>query len=155
MNPQRRDALKTGGHLGLLGLLTTLGLIRPDFAQAAWNQAAFEAKTLSAALAALGADKPADSGGIQITAPEIAENGAEVSVSIASHLAGTEEIALLVDKNPNMLAARFFIPEATIAEVQTRIKMRQSAHLHAVVKADGKFYLARKEVKVTLGGCGG
>lgn len=155
MNHQRRDVLKAGGSLGLFGLLVAAGLIRPEVAEAAWNKGAFDAKTLDEAFAALGAGKPADSADIQITAPDIAENGAVVPVGVVSNLPRTEQIAILVEKNPFMLAANFEIPAGTVADIQTRIKMGQTSDVYALVKADGKFVVARKEVKVTLGGCGG
>ena len=84
-----------------------------------------------------------------------AQNGAVVPFTIVSKIPGTESIALLVEKNPNILAARFDIPAGTEAWVNTRLKMGQTSNVFAVVKADGKFYYAPKEVKVTLGGCGG
>ena len=155
MNHQRRDTLKAGGSLGMLGLLAAVGLIKPEMAQAAWNKAAFESKDMDAALAAVGAGKPAESADISITAPDIAENGAVVPVGVVSKLPKTEYIAIMIEKNPAMLAASFTLPEGTAADVQTRVKMGQTSNVFAVVKADGKFYMAKKEVKVTLGGCGG
>lgn len=155
MNNQRRDTLKAGGSLGMLGLLAAVGLIKPEMAQAAWNKAAFESKDMDAALAAVGAGKPAESAEISITAPDIAENGAVVPVGVVSKLPKTEYIAIMIEKNPAMLAASFTLPEGTAADVQTRVKMGQTSNVFAVVKADGKFYMTKKEVKVTLGGCGG
>lgn len=155
MNGKRRDVLKAGGGFGLFGLLVAAGLIRPEVAEAAWNKGAFDAKSLDEAFAALGAGKPADSAQIQITAPDIAENGAVVPVGVVSSVPGTEQIAILVEKNPFMLAASFEIPAGTAADIQTRIKMGQTSDVYALVKADGKFVVAKKEVKVTLGGCGG
>ena len=101
------------------------------------------------------AGKPADSADIQITAPDIAENGAVVPVGVVSKLPKTEKIVIMIEKNPNMVAASFDIPEGTVADVQTRVKMGQTSDVFALIKADGKFYVAKKEVKVTLGGCGG
>ncbi len=155
MNHQRRDTLKAGGGLGVLGLLAAAGMLKPEFAQAAWNKEAFDAKTMDAAFSAMGADKPGESADVQITAPDIAENGAVVPVGVVSNLPKTEQIAIMIEKNPNMLAATFTLPEGTAADVQTRVKMGQTSDIYAIVKADGKFYMAKKEVKVTLGGCGG
>jgi len=155
MNHQRRDTLKAGGSVGMLGLLAAVGLIRPEMAQAAWNKDAFDAKDMDAAFAAVGAGKPAESAEISITAPDIAENGAVVPVGVVSKLPKTEYIAIMIEKNPAMLAASFTLPEGTAADVQTRVKMGQTSNVFAVVKADGKFYMTKKEVKVTLGGCGG
>ncbi|ENO89464.1 thiosulfate oxidation carrier protein SoxY [Thauera linaloolentis] len=155
MDHQRRDTLKAGGGLGVFGLLVAAGVIKPELAQAAWNAQAFEARSLEAAFGALGAGKPAASDGVLITSPDIAENGAVVPVGVVSNIPGTEYIAIMVEKNPYMLAASFIIPEGTVAELQTRVKMSQTSDVHALVKANGKFYTSRKEVKVTLGGCGG
>lgn len=155
MNSQRREALKSGGALGLFGVLVAAGLITPEVAQAAWDKAAFDAKTMDDALKALGAGKPADSKDVQINAPDIAENGAVVPVAVKSTLPGTEFIAILIEKNPSMLAASFTLPEGTVADVSTRVKMGQTSNVFALVKAGGSFYMTTKEIKVTLGGCGG
>ena len=89
------------------------------------------------------------------TAPDIAENGAVVPVTVQSGLPKTESIAILIEKNPNMLAANFDLPSGTDPLVGTRVKMGQTSNVYALVKADGKYYTAVKEIKVTLGGCGG
>ena len=156
MNHSRRKALKAGGGAGLLALLAAAGLVRPGEALASdWNKAAFEMKTVADALRALGAESPAGSQEILIKAPDIAENGAVVPIGVESKLPGTESITLLIEKNPQPLAASFSIPAGTEAFVTTRVKMGQSSDVYALVKADGKFYLAKKEIKITLGGCGG
>ena len=155
MNNQRREVLKAGGGLGLFGLLAAAGLITPGEARAEWNKAAFDAKTIDETLKALGASAPANSADVQLTAPDIAENGAVVPVGVVSTLAGVEAIAILVEKNPNPLAASFMLPAGTEPSVQTRVKMGQTSDVYALVRADGKFYMAKKEIKVTLGGCGG
>lgn len=155
MNVQRREALKSGGALGLFGVLVAAGLITPEVAQAAWDKTAFDAKSMDDALKALGAGKPADSKDVQINAPDIAENGAVVPVAVKSTLPGTEFIAILIEKNPSMLAASFTLPEGTAADVSTRVKMGQTSNVFALVKAGGSFYMTTKEIKVTLGGCGG
>jgi sulfur-oxidizing protein SoxY len=98
---------------------------------------------------------PVPSQDIEIVAPEIAENGAVVPITVNSKLAKTQSIAILVEKNPNMLSALFDIPDGTDPFVATRVKMAQTSNVSALVKADGKYYLASKEIKVTLGGCGG
>ncbi|MBI4742797.1 MAG: thiosulfate oxidation carrier protein SoxY [Betaproteobacteria bacterium] len=155
MNEQRRNTLKSGGGLGVLGLFVAAGLIKPEAALAAWDKKVFDAKTMDDAYGAIGSGKPVASKEIAITAPDIAENGAVVPVSVVSRLAKTERIYIMIEKNPSMVAANFTIPEGTEAEVTTRVKMGQTSNLHALVKADGKYYFATKEVKVTLGGCGG
>ena len=144
MNSQRREALKSGGALGLFGVLVAAGLITPEVAQAAWDKAAFDAKTMDDALKALGAGKPADSKDVQINAPDIAENGAVVPVAVKSTLPGTEFIAILIEKNPSMLAASFTLPEGTAADVSTRVKMGQTSNVFSLVKAGGSFYMTTK-----------
>lgn len=156
MNHSRREALKTGGGAGVLALLIAAGVTRPGevLAQAGYP-AAFSMKTVAEAMRALGAQSPAVSAAIQIKAPEIAENGAVVPITIESKLPGTESITLLIEKNPQPLAASFNIPAGTEANVSTRVKIGESSDVYALVKADGKFYMAKKEIKITLGGCGG
>lgn len=155
MNKQRRDVLKSGTGLGVLGLLAAAGFIKPELAMADWNKGAFDAKGLADALKAMGAASPADSKDVQVTGPDIAENGAVVPVGVSSSLPNVQQVAILIEKNPNPLAASFILPEGTEANVQTRVKMGQTSNIVALVKADGKFYMASKEIKVTLGGCGG
>jgi sulfur-oxidizing protein SoxY len=153
----RRQTLQAGLSASTLGLLLAAGIITPAQAQAQANsaKAAFDAKSVKDALAALGAAPAAGGAQIVITAPDIAENGAVVPVGVTSNIPGTTDIYILVEKNPNPMAAGFAIPEGTEANVQTRVKMGQSSNIHAVVKANGKLYAAVKETKVTLGGCGG
>lgn len=152
----RRGVLKAGAGATLLGVLVAAGILRPGRVRAAeWNKAAFEAKSMSDALAALGASAPANSGDIVVTAPDIAENGAVVPVGATSNLPKTESIAFLVEKNPNMLAASFHLSEGAAPVVSTRVKIARTSNVTVLVKADGKFYVATKEIKVTLGGCGG
>ena len=156
MNLSRRNALRAGGGAGVLAMLFAAGIIRPGESLAAdWNDAAFSVKTLPEALRALGAQNPASSDAIQIKAPEIAENGAVVPVAVESRLPGTQSISLLIEKNPQPLAASFEFPAGTEPSVSTRVKMGESSNVYALVKADGKFYIAKKEIKITLGGCGG
>ncbi len=155
MNKQRRNVLKTGTGAAVLGALAAAGLIAPGIALADWNKAAFEAKSMADTLKALGATQPADSKDVQLTGPALAENGAVVPVGVTSAIAGTTMIAILIDKNPNALAGSFKLPEGTEANVQTRVKMGQTSNVYALVKAGDKFYMATKEIKVTLGGCGG
>lgn len=155
MNQNRRQFVKVSG---VFGLMAAAGLITLEEAQAqqqAWNKAAFETKTMEDTVKAMGGSAPAQSADIAITAPDIAENGAVVPVAVASKIPNTQGIYVLVEKNPNTLAAAFTIPAGTEPTVSTRIKMGQTSNVHAVVKADNKFYIATKEVKVTLGGCGG
>jgi sulfur-oxidizing protein SoxY len=152
----RRSSMHTAGHLGLFSALVSLGILKPGTASAqAFNAAAFQAKGIAETLKALGAAGATESKDVVINASDIAENGAVVPVGIRSALPKTEMIALLVDKNPNGLAGSYDILDGGEADVQMNIKMGQSSDVVALVKADGKFYMARKEIKVTLGGCGG
>ena len=156
MNASRRKALKGTGGAAVLGLAMAAGLFRPGTVWAAeWNKAAFDTKSLNDAVKAMGGAGAAESKDITITSPDIAENGAVVPFTITSKIPKTESIALLVEKNPNILAANFDIPQGTEPWVNTRVKMGQTSNVIALVKADGKFYYTSKEVKVTLGGCGG
>ena len=147
MNDSRRKTLK------LLAALAAAGVAPAAWAQ--WNQSAFDMKSVADAMRALGAQSPAASDAIAIKAPDIAENGAVVPVAVESRLPNTESITLLIEKNPQPLAASFGIPAGTEPSVSTRVKMGQSSDVYALVKADGKFYVAKKEIKITLGGCGG
>lgn len=152
MNNQRRAVLKAGSAFALL---IAAGIITPHQALAATEgRAGFGAKTLSEALAALGGTV-VDSKDISLASPDIAENGAVVPVNVSSAIPNTQEIYLLVEKNPLPLSAGFFIADGTAPAIQVRLKMGQSTRVVAVVKADGKLYSVSKETKVTLGGCGG
>ena len=155
MNNQRRKVLKSGSGAALLGILAAAGLINPGMALAEWNKAAFDAKSMADTLKAMGVSSPADSKDVQVTGPDIAENGAVVPVGVTSTLPNVTMMAILIEKNPNALAATFTLPEGTEANVQTRVKMGQTSNVYALVKSDGKFFMATKEIKVTLGGCGG
>ena len=149
----RREVLTQGASLA--AALAGLGLL-PQAAQAAWSQAAFEAKTMSDLMKALGTSGPAESKEVSITGPDIAENGAVVPVGAATTLAGAKRLLLLVEKNPAMLAAIFDLTDAVEPSISTRVKMGQSSNVFAVaITADNKVLYAAKEIKVTLGGCGG
>lgn len=152
---QRRQVLKAGGSAALYATLTSLGLLRPEISSAAWNEALFAAKNVPDTLKALGAAQAADSKDITIVASDIAENGAVVPVGITTKLANVEQIALLVEKNPAMVAGHYMLTAAAVPDVAMRVKMGQSSDVIALVKAGGQWYSARKEIKVTLGGCGG
>lgn len=152
MNASRRDALRS---LTVLGLAVSTGLLKMSDAVAVeWQANIFEAKNVDDILKALGGNF-AKSADVQINAPEIAENGAVVPVSVTSTAAKTQMIALLVEKNPNPLSARITLPEGTEPTISTRVKMAGTSNVHALVKADGKWLIASREIKVTLGGCGG
>lgn len=153
MNVLRRNILKGATAAGTLAVAA--GLFGTGNAFAAYNTAAFSAKTVADALKGIGASAPTDSKDILIKAPDIAENGAVVPVEITSKIPGTTNIAIMAEKNANPLVASFKLENGAEAFVSTRIKMGQTAQVRAVVTAGGKTYTAVKEVKVTIGGCGG
>jgi sulfur-oxidizing protein SoxY len=155
MNEQRRNIVKSSAILGLMAAAGLLSIEQAQAQSADWNKAAFDTKDLAGTVKALGGDAPTQSADIAITAPDIAENGAVVPVGVTSKIPNTQAVYILVEKNPNALAAGFNLPTGTEPTVSTRIKMGQTSNVHAVVKADNKFYYTTKEVKVTLGGCGG
>ncbi len=156
MNQMRRNTLRAGGSASLLALLAAAGIVRPgDLLAAEWNKMAFEGKTVADAFKALGAGSPTNSGDIVMRASDIAENGAVVPVGVDSKIPGTESISILVEKNPSPLAASFDIPSGTDPSVMTRVKLGQTSDVYALVKANGKYYMTKKEIKVTIGGCGG
>jgi sulfur-oxidizing protein SoxY len=137
------------------GLLAGVGML-PDTAQAAWTAAAFESKTMADAVKALGGGAPVESKDVTVTGPDIAENGAVVPVGCATTLPGVKRLMLMVEKNPSVLASVFDVTDAVDANLTTRVKMGQSSNVFAVaMMGDGKVLFAVKEIKVTLGGCGG
>jgi sulfur-oxidizing protein SoxY len=159
-NESRRQVLKAMGA-GVV-LLAAPRLVHAQGAGAAaagvqWNAAAFNAQSVQDALKALGAGTPTPTTDVAWgTTPEIAENGAVVPVNVTSKLPGTESIAILIDKNPNKLAAHFHFLHGAEPAVSTRVKISESSNVYALVKTKGdKYYLATREIKVTLGGCGG
>ena len=153
---ERRDFLTNSGTAAI-ALAAGAGLT-PAHAQnaAGWNKTAFDSKSLLDAAKAMGATSaPVESKDLVLQAPEIAENGNVVRIGAQSNLPNTTQISFVVEKNPSALAAMFDIPAGTDANVSTNIKMGQSSNVYAVAKAGDKFFYAVKEVKVTLGGCGG
>ena len=138
----------------LLGFLGAL-LLKPLAALAAWNEQAFGAKSAGDALKTLGASSPAASKDIVIEAPQIAENGAVVPIEIASNIPGTTSIAVLIEKNPFPLTGRFDFKEGALPFVKLNVKMGETSDVRVVAAAGGKHYSASREIKVTIGGCGG
>ncbi|MBA3773556.1 MAG: thiosulfate oxidation carrier protein SoxY [Ramlibacter sp.] len=149
----RREIIKQSAAVA--GLLAATGLF-PQHAFAAYNKGAFEAKNVADAVKAFGAGAPAESKEVTLTGPDIAENGAVVPIGAATTLAGVKHMLILVEKNPNALVAKFDVTDAIEANFLTRAKMGQSSDVYAIaITADGKALFAKKEIKVTLGGCGG
>ena len=148
----RRDTLQQS--MAVAGLLAAAGLLPRD--AFAFNKTAFEAKSIADAAKAFGGGAPAESKDVTLTAPDIAENGAVVPMAVASTLPNLKHLLVLVEKNPNALVAMFNVSEAVEPSFATRAKMGQTSDVYAVaITNDGKALYAKKEVKVTLGGCGG
>lgn len=154
MNALRRNVLKGATGAGAVAVAVAAGLLKPTQVLAA-PRSAFEAKNVADAMNGIGATGAAESKDITIKAPDIAENGAVVPVEVTSAIAGTTSIAILAEKNATPLVADFDLMGGTQGFISTRIKMGQTALVRAVVTAGGKNYTAAKEVKVTIGGCGG
>lgn len=153
---KRRIFLKGSLATGAVGIAVSTGLLTPRVSLAAWSKAAFEAKDVNGAVSALfNTSDMAGSDKISIKAPDIAENGAVVPVSVTTSIDGVSSISILADKNATPLTAEFTLGPGTEGYVSTRIKMGKTANVIAVVKAGDKLYSAQKEVKVTIGGCGG
>jgi sulfur-oxidizing protein SoxY len=150
MDQQRREVMR---FAAVFGLMASVGLIAPAQAEE-WSRAAFAEKSLDEVFRVIGANGAETSSALTFTAPEIAENGAVVPVVVSSSLRA-EQIAILVEKNPNPLAAQFFFTARTEPFVAARIKMAETSRVYALVKSEGTWTMAVKEIKVTLGGCGG
>jgi len=155
MNALRRNVLKSAAGAGTVAVAVAAGLLKPTMALASAPRSAYEAKNVGDVLKNMGATAPADSKDITIKAPDIAENGAVVPVEVTSGIAGTTSIAIIAEKNAQPLAADFDLMGGALGFISTRIKMGQTSLIRAVVTAGGKTYTAAKEVKVTIGGCGG
>ncbi|MDA0226203.1 MAG: thiosulfate oxidation carrier protein SoxY [Proteobacteria bacterium] len=156
MDAGRRVVLRSAGASGVLAAALAAGLLRPERVLAAsWNKDAFAAKTPADAMQKLGAANPAESKDIVIEAPQIAENGAVVPIEVTSKVPGTTSIAVLIEKNPFPLSSRFDFMAGAMPFVKINVKMGESSLVRVVAEAGGKFYTASREVKVTIGGCGG
>ncbi|HTT41096.1 MAG TPA: thiosulfate oxidation carrier protein SoxY [Burkholderiales bacterium] len=155
MRLMRRVALRRLGTGAGLCAAALAGLLRPLVAVAAqWNKTAFEAQVLTDALKELGLSDPEESADIVIKAPEIAENGAQVPIELSTRIPGAQAIYIFVDKNPQPFAASFSFMDTAEPFVSTRIKMAETSMLRVIVRAAQKHYVASREVKVTIGGCG-
>ena len=145
----RRTILRSGA-----AALAMLALVPLRVLAAVWNRPAFEATQMEGALQGLGASGSESSVHIDLVAPQMAENGAIVQIEVASHIPGTEAIAILAEKNPTPLIANFMFSNGAEPYVVVRIKMAESSNLKAIVKADGKYYSVSRYVEVAEGGCG-
>jgi sulfur-oxidizing protein SoxY len=153
----RRLILQGAGAVALLGLGNPLFGLTPALAAAndKYPEAAFKAKSEADAIKALYGKTAEPSDKVKMDAPEIAENGAVVPISVTTTLADVTSISFLVSENPVALVASYKIPAGTLPSVANRIKMARTSNVIVVVEAGGKLYSASKEVKVTVGGCGG
>jgi len=156
MNLIRRKFLKTATYLGATASAIGAGVLVPQRVLGAYDAAAFAAKDVNSAISAtMGTDQHTASDTIKLKAPDIAENGAVVPVTVSSSMSNVEAISIIVSANASPLTSSYQLSPACEAFVSTRIKMGKTGDVIAVVKADGKLYSATKEVKVTIGGCGG
>jgi sulfur-oxidizing protein SoxY len=152
---KRRVFLKGSVASGAVAAAVGAGLLTPQMVLAEWNKAAFESKTVEDAVKNLGLEGGEESADINIKAPDIAENGAVVPVTVDVSMDGVENIAFIVKENPSPLVATFSMGEGGVPFARTNIKMGKTSDVIAMVTAGGKTYMAKKEVKVTIGGCGG
>lgn len=157
MNQLRRRLLRGGTSLAMMVPWLGSGLLAPSRVLAAeWNRPAFTARNVADALKSYGAAGAAESRDIVISAPEIAENGAKVEIEIASQIPATRSIAVFADKNPMPLCATLEFSGNALPFCRVQLKLAETTRIRAVVRAgDGKTYVAFRDVKVTLGGCGG
>jgi sulfur-oxidizing protein SoxY len=153
---RRRLLLKATLAGGAIGAAVGAGLLRPRVVFAAWPEQAFQAKSVSDALKGLyESDALVESADIKLKVPDIAENGAVVPVEVSTSLTDVKSIGIVIEKNGRPLAADFQPTARFAGKVSTRVKVAESSKLVAVVDSGGKLYSAAKEVKVTIGGCGG
>ena len=153
----RRLILQGAGAVALIGLGTVPFSLAPAFAAAndKYPEDAFKVKGDAEAIKTLYGKSAEPSDKVKLDAPEIAENGAVVPISVSTTLADVTSISFLVSENPSALAASYKIPAGTMPSVANRLKMAKTSNVIAIVEAGGKLYSATKEVKVTVGGCGG
>jgi sulfur-oxidizing protein SoxY len=153
---ERRTFLKGTLATSTLAIAASAGMLNPRTVLAAWPKSAFEAKSVDDALnSLLGSSSTSASGDIKIKAPDIAENGAVVPVTITTSIGSIESISIVTKNNGTPLAASFNMASNTKGFISTRIKMGKTSDVMAVIKAGGKSYVAQKNIKVTIGGCGG
>ena len=153
---KRRTFLQGTLASSMIGAAVSAGLLTPRMVLADWPEKAFQAKSVDDSMNALFQSvNHSASGDIKIKAPDIAENGAVVPITVSTSLPKVDNIAVMVEKNPSPLAATFTLASNAEGFVSTRVKMGKTSDLIAIVKSDGKLFSAKKEVKVTIGGCGG
>jgi sulfur-oxidizing protein SoxY len=156
IDAKRRTLLKGTLGASAVGVAVGAGLLTPGAVLANWPKAAFEAEDTNAALNdLLGSDATESSDKVKIKAPDIAENGAVVPVTVESDVSGAKSISIMAAGNNTPLIASFELGDNAVPFVSTRIKMAETADVIAVVKTDEGLLSAAKPVKVTIGGCGG
>jgi len=162
MNSEERETMTIDNKRRLLlrgtlgaGALAGAGLLVPSSVLAAWSKEAFAAKTTDAAMNALLGGKASASNAVSIKAPDIAENGAVVPITVTTTASNIESISIFIANNPSPLAANFVLGAGATGYAATRVKMGKTSDVIAVVNAGGTLQSASKEVKVTIGGCGG
>ncbi len=162
MDKVRRTFVNRGATVAFFSAAgPLLALSEPARAQSSaaapeWAQGVFGARTLLEAVRAMGGTAVTETRDVSWgNTPDIAENGLVVPISISTTLAGVESIGLFIEKNPTPMAALFEVPAGTRASFRTNFKLGESSNVYALVKADGRVLVARHEVKVTIGGCGG
>ncbi len=153
----RRQFLKGGLSAALLTPLLGTGLLMPTRVLAAdWNKSAFTARNIGDALKAYGSANAPESRDIVINAPEIAENGAKVEIEITSNIANTRSLAVFAEKNPMPLCSAIEFSGPVLPYLREQLKLSETTRIRVVAKtSEGKFHVAFREIKVTLGGCGG
>lgn len=156
MKNPRRIFLRAALASSTVAVAVSAGLLTPNVVLAAWPKKAFEAKDPKTAIEAIaGSSDVTENGDVKVKTPDIAENGAVVSVTVEPNIPGAESVAILVAENPTQLAANFNLSKQASSFITCRVKMRKSSDVTAIVKAGGKLYSGKGHVKVTLGGCGG
>jgi sulfur-oxidizing protein SoxY len=156
MNLLRRKFVKTATFVGAAVTVAGGGILIPQRVLGAYPTSAFKARDVSGALTdSLGSDQHSASDAIKLKAPDIAENGAVVPITVSSTMNNVDAISIIAEANPGPLTSTYTLSSSSEPFVSTRIRLAKTGNVLAVVKADGKLYSASKEVKVTIGGCGG
>jgi sulfur-oxidizing protein SoxY len=156
IDAKRRLLLKSSLGAGAVGVAVGAGLLAPRAVLADWPEAAFKATDTATALTdLLGSDATETSDAVKIKAPDIAENGAVVPVTVEGDIEGAKTISIIASGNGTPLIATFDLGENALPFVSTRIKMAKTADVVAVVQTDSGLLSNAKSVKVTIGGCGG
>jgi sulfur-oxidizing protein SoxY len=153
MSLTRRIFLKAGSSAGLIATAVAAGLLKPGQALADWDSAAFSATSMTDAFVAIGASGVVPSADLVLNTPGVAEKDAAVQVEVVTALPDVEFVAILAENVPNPLIAQFTLANFG-GMLSTRIRMRETSKVHAIVKAGGTFYSAVKEVRITAGGYG-